>query len=454
MWYNAENPNGGKLSKVTCPICQSDKVQSRGIRGYKVRYQCVDKKHPEGTKRYFTAREADKEESYSPSSSYAVGDGGSSLSIVLTSRRILTEEDVISQFEVDTTKWTLVEFEVKTSEGYRKDREVRWHVENGEVTEGDVRDSGKMLVVPLFHVRAKFVRSTEQIRSVLVFDEFKKELLEEAKRTAPSYPKIKYSHSVDSEDALMYEIDMPDIHFGRLTWAEESGDDYDIKLAYHSVHKVLDELLGWVEGRPIEKILLPIGNDFFNVNSKTNTTVRGTPQQEDTRWSKTFTKGRKLAQEMIEKCVQVAPTEVLIIPGNHDEEKTFYLGELLTVKYENHPNITVDNSPKTRKYRLYGTNLVGFAHGYDEKLVKLPSLMALDEPKLWGQSEYREFHTGDKHHKFDTSENPGVVIRIIRALAAKDAWTFNNGFVGAVRAAESFLWHPSKGVVAQYTARP
>jgi hypothetical protein len=56
-----------------------------------------------------------------------------------------------------------------------------------------------------------------------------------------------------------------------------------------------------------------------------------------------------LAQEVIDKCASIAPVDVIIIPGNHDEERTFYMGDALACRYEGNPNVTVDNSPKTRK---------------------------------------------------------------------------------------------------------
>lgn len=434
------------MDEIHCKYCGSSKVIRRGYVGEdrKPKYQCLDEDHPEGARRYFTVGENDSsldESEYTASHDF--------INIVVSSERILTEEDIIGQFEVDTTKWEIYEFQVKTSEGYRKDKQIDWHVKDGKVTEGNSIDSGKMLVVPLFHIRAKFRRKTEEIRAGLAIQD----MIDDLRKKAPSYPKIQYKRSHIYDKGLLYEIDIPDIHFGRLTWEKESGEDYDIRIAHHAVHSVLDELLLWIKNQPVSGILLPIGNDFFNVNNKDNTTVHGTPQQEDTRWQKTFTSGRRLAQEMIEKCLEIAPVDVVVMPGNHDEEKTFYLGEVLDAAYSKHPNVKIDNSPKTRKYRLHGTNLIGFAHGYDEKLYRLPALMAIDEPELWGKSKYREFHTGDKHHKFDTSED-GITVRILRSLAARDAWTFRNGFVGSIRAAEAFLWHPEKGVIAQYTAQP
>jgi hypothetical protein len=278
-------------------------------------------------------------------------------------------------------------------------------------------------------------------------------MIQDAKEFAPKYPKIKYTRR---RDKMLYEIAIPDIHFGRLAWHEESGNDFDIKIAERVVKQALAQLLQYSENFEIGRILLPIGNDFFNANSKMNTTVKGTVQQEDTRWQKTFRAGRRLATEMIDACAEIAPVDVLFIPGNHDEERVFYLGDALECWYHNNKSVSVDNRAVSRKYYHFGKVLLGFTHGDSETIKKLPNLMQFEMPKLWGDSIYREWHTGDKHHKMDyvleVDEQVGIVIRILRSLVPADAWTFSRGFVGSQRAAEAFMWHPENGLVAQFTA--
>jgi hypothetical protein len=251
---------------------------------------------------------------------------------------------------------------------------------------------------------------------------------------------------------MLYEIAVFDAHLGRLAWHEESGEDYDLKIAEEAVYSVVDKLLSYAKGFPISKILLPWGNDLMNVDGLTNTTTKGTPQSEDTRWQKTFRKVRQITVNVIDRCSQLAPVDVLIIAGNHDRQRTFYLGDAIESWYHDNPNINVDNTAKLRKYYLFGENLIGFTHGSEESLKRLPMLMPIEVPELWAKSSYREWHTGDKHKKFDTNEE-GIVIRILRALAAQDSWTASKGF-NSLRASESFLWQPKEGLLAQFTARP
>lgn len=426
-----------------CPDCSSTDLQKVGTRGQKQRFLCKK------CSRYFSVSfnevnlEGDGERT-----SYEQGEDF--INIVCASRRMLTKEEVIKQFKINLDEWEIDSFKVKTSEGYRKDRKVKWQVKDGTVTEGDVNDSGKMLIVPLYHIEVRFKKKVEEIE----LRDIKDAIIKEMKRFAPKYKKIKFNKI---KDKFLLEPDMPDIHYGKLAWSEESGEDFDIKIAEELALDSLQSLLNQSSVYSIHKILFPIGNDYFNVNSKLNVTVHNTPQQEDTRWQKTFVKGRLLAIKMIDMLSMVAPVNVLIIPGNHDEERTFYLGDALECWYHNNKNVTIDNSAPKRKYYLYGKNLIGFTHGYYEKLDKLPLLMPLEVPELWSKSKWREWQTGDKHHKKEIrtslkeDESTGVMVRILRSLTSSDAWTFDKGFVGAQRASEAFIRHFEKGLIAQFT---
>lgn len=371
------------------------------------------------------------------------------INIVVSSRRITTVDAAIKHFNINMDEWEIERQKVKTQEGYRKDRRVQWEVIDGKTTHGKVDDSGKMLVVPLFHIQVTLKRRVSEVRLRLALDD----MLADAAKRVSKPPKRKYARL---PKGLWYELDFPDIHFGKETLAEESGQDYNIAIAREIVLSTFDRLLGLAAPHSVERIILPVGNDFFNVDNKENTTTHGTPQQEDTRWQKTFREGRRLAEDMVARCLEVAPVEIIVVPGNHDEQRAFYLGEVLQARYSNDKNVRVDNSAKKRKYLHFGRNLIGFTHGYWEKPAKLPSLMPLEEPEKWAASTHREFHLGDKHHKIDLQHRAedleGVTIRYLRSLSATDTWHFDKAYVGAPRAADGFLWDKLDGIVAQFPA--
>jgi len=365
---------------------------------------------------------------------------------------IKSDAEVIKAMGVDESIWYIYQKQIGKQVAWRKDRRVIWKVRDGKVIQGDVEDTGKIKTVPLFNVKVWLRRKTEEIRAELALEDLRKGLKEFSVKT----PSLKFNKP---KSGMLYEIEMPDIHLGKLTWGEESGEDSDIDTQVVLVKKIATELLEYTSKYPVERILLPLGNDYYNVDNNLGTTTHGTPQQEDTRWRKSFAIGWKLASDLISMCAQVAPVDVLIVGGNHDEQRSFYLGEVLSALYQGNKSISVDNSAKLRKYYSYGKNLIGLTHGYHEKTKELKDLMAMEVPQKWAASTYREWHTGDKHHKEDwvhkTHEgNNGVVIRILRSLTTPDAWHYNKGYVGVLRASEAFLWDKNSGLKAQFTATP
>jgi len=321
-------------------------------------------------------------------------------------------------------------------------------VVDGKLISGDVDDTGDLLIKPMFSVKVWLEKKVQEIAARNEVELIKKE----ATAYAPKYKKISYSKQ---KGGYMYEIAMPDLQLGRLVQEDEAGTpsspDLYVAKAENAIHELLDIPY------PIERILFPIGNDFFNSNTAEMMTAHGTKQQDDVRWQRTYRLGKAMIIQAIETMTQIAPVDVVIVKGNHDEERIFYFGDTLESWFHNNKNVTVDNRPLGRKYYSYGNVLLGFAHGYYEKDNKLDALMSHKVPDLWAKSLYREWHLGDKHHKKDTLiktdefEN-GVMVRIFRSLADPSVWEFDKGFDGSLRAAEGLLWNKEKGLKAQFTA--
>jgi hypothetical protein len=331
---------------------------------------------------------------------------------VTSEERISTLEDVIRVCNIDTNVWSVDKYELGTSEGYRKDRKVEWEVLDGKVNHGKVSDSGKMLVVPLHTVRVWLSRKTAEIRNNLVVNEFTTKAL----NYSPKYPKIKYS---TTKRGYLFELGLPDLQLGRLVAADESSEAITPDSQIAQASEVVEKLISYASLFGIERILFPVGNDFFDTNSAEMITKHGTPQQDDIRWKRTYQLGCGFLVSTIEKLMQIAPVDVLVIPGNHDEDKIWHLGEYLSAWFNKCDQVAVDNRAVKRKYYQFHENLIGLTHGYFEKTNKLDSLMAYEVPTLWANSTNREWHLGDKHHKVDmvlkTNElENGVVVRILR----------------------------------------
>lgn len=403
----------------SCPKCGSMNSIRRGGR----RFQCKD------CGKYYS----DKDGSVRGRASF-FSKGDTAELTDYSTIRITSLDELVAFCNIDLVEWKV----------------DRWVCNKWEV--GAKNTDGDVVVQPLFQVKVWLVRRVQELIAMSLRDE----LVADAKKFAPKYKAIRYPKHADG---YLYEIAMPDLQLGRLVMEEEAGinsspDSYAVRAT-----TAVNELMMYVRNYPIERIVLPVGNDFFDANTAEGMTAHGTPQRDDVRWQRTFRIGRSLMVNIIDTLSGVAPVDVIIVPGNHDEERIFYLGEALLAWYHNHPNVAVDNLARKRKYYSFGKCLLGLTHGYYEKLDALSALMPYEVPEAWAASTCREYHLGDKHHKRDmilkTQEmSNGVVVRVLRSLATPSVWEFDKGFVGTPPAAEGFLWHPSKGVVGQFTSFP
>ena len=249
-----------------------------------------------------------------------------------------------------------------------------------------------------------------------------------------------------SGKGYLFELPIMDFHLGKLAWTGETGDDdYDLKLAEKLWRKTVNDLIDKaVNFGDIEKVLFPIGQDFFHFDTPGVTTTAGTQLDSDTRWQKMFRKGVELLVWAVEELRKIAPVEVLWIPGNHDTMLGYAATVGLAQRYFGTDSVKVDLSAKPRKYRLWGVNLIGYSHGEKEGK-RLEGLMQIEAAEMWGKCLFREFHMGHLHTESTITKN-GIVFRRISAITAPDAWHVEGGFIGSTRQAQAFLWDKVNGL--------
>jgi hypothetical protein len=158
-----------------------------------------------------------------------------------------------------------------------------------------------------------------------------------------------------------------------------------------------------------------------------------------------FREARVMIVEAIEYLKTLAPIRVLVVPGNHDTERIFCLGDSLEAWYHNDDRVRVLNEATSRKYVHYGKTLIGYCHGNEEKVADLPQVMADEEPKAWAGSIWREWHIGHTHAKKEKVTEIGAVrIITVPSIAPNDAWHQRKGY-HHIRAAEGYLYGAEDG---------
>lgn len=346
------------------------------------------------------------------------------------SSRIKTLDDLVRTCRIDLDVWEIDKYVVN-----------KWEV-------GSTVD-GQIVVEPLFQIKA-WLKSNSELFKIKTL---RKEILQEIKSFAPTYKAHKYKKINNGQ---LLEVNIFDLHFGKLCWGLETGTNYDTKIASKLFLNAISAIIKRSEGYDIKQIVFPVGNDFFNSDSRWNQTSNGTPQDEDVRWQKTFKAGRELLISGIDLLSTIAPVDVVIVQGNHDWERSFYVGDVLSCWYHNNPNVTVNNNPTPRKHYKFGNCLISYTHGNNEKIADLPLLVASEVPNLWASTQFREIHIGHLHHKkeikfMSTQEIKGMVIRYMRSLSGTDAWHNIKGYTGGVRSCEAFIWDENEGLICQFS---
>lgn len=219
--------------------------------------------------------------------------------------------------------------------------------------------------------------------------EIRKEIQNFAQDYAPVYPDKEYKHTLDP---IAYEISLPDFHYGKLT---EVDNPYDFQEDNYT--KVVQNLVAKARGLEIEKFILPIGNDGLNSEGASMATTKGTPQQDYLSWKQSFRGYWKLMVRTIDYLKQIAPVDVIVVSGNHDYERMYYIGDVIDGWYRDDEHVTVDNSDEPRKYYQYGSNMLMFTHGDKERARDIPLIMATEQPEMFAATSHREAHCGHFH---------------------------------------------------------
>lgn len=303
----------------------------------------------------------------------------------------------------------------------------------------DAQPAGVELRIPLSKFRVPVRQECEaSIARAEIAD-----AIADASKAARKYPAIKRG----KETGKLLEINIPDLHAGKLAWAVATGDsNYDVNIAIKIYKQALQTLLERTAVYKFDKILLVMGNDLLNADNLMNATTKGTVVTTDVRFHRTFARVREVMVETIERLREIAPVHVIMVPGNHDTLSVWHLGDSLQMFFHNCPDVEIENSPLPRKYFQFGKVMLMFTHGNGVKRAEFPNLMACEQPKMWGDTLFRETHTGHLHQT-RLDERHGVRVRILPALCSADAWHADNGYVGNLKSAEAYVWDSAEGLV-------
>ena len=344
-------------------------------------------------------------------------------------QRIQTLEDAVAFAKVDLAVWRVKSWECTGWEVGMKLREF-----DGGKVKGE-----RPITRPLWRVSLKL----ERLLAKPIHDAIAT-IFDRMKGHEPNYQSLS-NRSTSIGEPHLCVVDLVDVHFGKLAWAAETGQDYDLKIAESVYRDAVQRIIHRTSGFRVAEWLMPIGSDFLHVDGLNGMTTAGTPQDVDGRIAKVLGTAFQAVVWAVEELAQYAPVYAVWVPGNHDRLLSWCLSQSLAAWFRSTDRVHVDYSPTSRKYHPFGKVLIGLTHGNQEKHSSLPVIMATERPHDWAASTVREWHVGHLHKArrvdyvgLDTHD--GVPVRTLRSLSAVDAWHFRKGYVGTERAAEAYLY--------------
>lgn len=304
-----------------------------------------------------------------------------------------------------------------------------------------------------WEVKQKWVKGPEGSQLMVKKDisvDYKKEFLDFVSTHKPKTYPIKSYSGTRNKLAI---VCMFDCHLGKIAFKHYTGNIDNLRYQ-EDYEEEFHKLLDFIKTQSPERILLPIGNDLFNVDNARLETLKGTKQSSTEDLHGVFSQGLDLMTLTIEALATIAPVDVILIPGNHAPTVETYLAIALKNLYALNPNITVDDRPIGRKYYPYGKNLIGLAHG-ELPLKKYAELLPYEAKEFFSNAEHIEVLVGDKHieeiHKTPIVDGDGLTVRRLAALTKTDLWHFNQGYSLSKRRSYVLIYDKQRGIEIQYT---
>lgn len=281
-----------------------------------------------------------------------------------------------------------------------------------------------------------------------------KRLLEAAfEGMADTLPRVKPTAPpayTDDKLANLYVI--TDYHLGMLAWGEETGSDWDVRIAENL-------LVNWFKAAIAAAPAAELGifcnlGDFLHWDGlEAVTPTNKHVLDADTRFQKLVRVAIRVKRRIVDMLL-TKHNRVLVIEaeGNHDPAASIWMREWFTAIYENEPRVIIDRNPDPYYCVEHGATSLFFHHGHKRKMEQVDDVLVAKFRDVFGRTKHSYAHTGHLHHdkKLETSL---MTVEQHRTLSAPDAFASRGGWMSG-RDAKVITYHKDFGEVARITISP
>ncbi len=352
-------------------------------------------------------------------------------------------DDLLRVCKVDRKLWKVQRCEKKAYQGFRRDEKKHLEFIDGRMT-GHVIDNGLPTVVTMYSIKAWLVRREER-----PFEEVIEGLIADLEKLTK---RRKFVTPKRSKGDYLLVPSLFEIHVGRLT-ANGGYPPAQARADMIMACKAMIERTLCLD-MAIDRIMLPVGNDFLNADNMRGTTTKGTWQEMAAGQYESVDAACRGYIDMIDMLSEVAPVDVVVVPSNHDRYSTYWLGLFLSAWYRNAKHISIDAGKASRKYYRYGNTLIGLEHGDKVKAANLALIMA-EESSDWGEVKYKQWLRGHFHKEYGMltpiATHGGVLVETVPAFCPPNEWELLMGYIPAHRAAEARYYHHRYGPAGKFS---
>lgn len=293
----------------------------------------------------------------------------------------------------------------------------------------------------------QWVKSTaDEKRRFELMQEAIKAMTEELPKESPR--KIP-DHSVKQ---LLSKYIITDYHIGMMSWKEETGADWDLKIAENLL---VDWFKAAIDLAPNSAVgvLAQLGDFLHWDGIEAVTPTSKHVLDADTRFQKLVRVSIRVLRRVIALLLQKHQTvHVICAEGNHDIASSIWLREALAAMYENEPRITIDQNADPYYCYTFGKNAFFFHHGHKKKMSAVDSVFVAKYREEYGQAEFHYADLGHLHHE-KVLESNLMVLEQHRTLAAPDAHASRGGWMSG-RNSKVTTYHEEFGKVIEHIISP
>ena len=251
---------------------------------------------------------------------------------------------------------------------------------------------------------------------------------------------------------LITVIPIGDPHIGMLSWAPETGENFDTKIACRELLATVGELIADAPASH-RCIIANLGDALHAQDDSARTPGHGNQLDVDSRYPKILDALHVLFRGLVDAALRrFGVVEFRNLPGNHDPRVAAELAMWLAAVYEREPRVVIRDAFAAHQYDRFGCNLIGWHHGDRSKPAELPAIMASDHDGegsgWWGETTEHVWHVGHVHHK-TVKETPSCVVETHNTMAARDA--YHAGRYRAKRRLQAITYHRAWGEHSRVT---